>query len=125
MGNVKGADLGALIIEQLNSYKTFVKASVDEAAQKNAKKLQKLIKNKSPVRSGGYKKGWKVKKTSNTTFIVHNKTGWRLTHLLEFGHATKVGTGRVKAYPHIAPARDKVEKEFLEDIEKAVSGNGH
>ena len=63
----------------------------------------------------GYKKGWTVtakrRNRRDTEQIVHNKTQYQLTHLLEFGHATRNG-GRTKEFPHIGKVADKVPEIF-------------
>ena len=69
-----------------------------------------------------YNKGWGIKASSRgkkTEAVVHNKTKYRLTHLLEKGHA-KVNGGRTQSFPHIAPVADKSEKWLVENIKKRV-----
>ena len=47
--------------------------------------------------------------------VVHNKKHYRLTHLLEYGHATRNGL-RTRAFRHIEP----IEKYCTERIEKNI-----
>lgn len=65
-----------------------------------------------------YKKSWKVKKNKKDHVIVHN-TEYRLTHLLEKGHA-KRGGGRTRAFPHIIKAEQKAIRNLIAEIERAV-----
>lgn len=128
--NLKGVDLGSEIMRELQAYSQALVIEADNAAKRSAKRLKKKLENTSPKDRGGYSHSWRIKefksKTNGpSTYVVHNKEHYRLTHLLEFGHAKKDGTGRVKAQPHIEPARDDEEKKFLEDLESVVSGNGH
>ena len=48
-------------------------------------------------------------------YVVHNKNAWQLTHLLEYGHATRDG-GRYEGIKHIEPN----EKETIQSIAKMV-----
>lgn len=50
---------------------------------------------------------------------AYNKKYYRLTHLLEFGHATRNG-GRTKAIPHIRPTEDKYREKFVEELERKI-----
>ena len=50
-----------------------------------------------------------------------NKKRYQLTHLLEKGHA-KRGGGRVRAFPHIAPAEQAGIRELEEGIKRGLEG---
>lgn len=94
-------------------YEGMEKASID-IAKSGARKL----KLTSPERTGKYKKGWRVKSTSTLydfSSTIYNATDWRLTHLLEKGHAKKNG-GRVKPIVHIRP----VEQECINEYKRKV-----
>lgn len=128
--NLKGVDLGSEIMRELQAYSEALVTEADNAAKRSAKRLKKKLENTSPEDTGEYAHDWAVKEIKSktngpSTYVVHNKENYRLTHLLEYGHATKDGTGRVKAQPHIEPARDDEEKKFLEDLESVVSVYGH
>jgi hypothetical protein len=71
------------------------------------------------IRSGNYNKGWRVKKKGNA-YIVHNKTNYQQTHLLEKGHAKADGSGRVQSFQHIGPAEKKAVEELLRRVDQAV-----
>ena len=49
-----------------------------------------------------------------------NKTNYRLTHLLEFGHNLKNGE-KAKAIPHIRKVEEKMSKEFEEKLKKKIT----
>lgn len=109
----------------LAEYGDEVNEKTKEIAPNVAKKAVKDLKSNSPSgASGRYKKGWasKIEETRlSVTITIYNKTRYYLTHLLENGHA-KRGGGRVGGISHIAPVNDSAQKEFLEEIEKAVRG---
>lgn len=100
-----------------------VQKSVKKNVQSVAKEAAQKLKNTSPVKTGSYAKGWAVKKQSDMDVIVHNKTDYQLTHLLENGHIirNKKGTyGRTHGIKHIAPveewAVDELPRRIMEDI---------
>ena len=54
---------------------------------------------------------------------IENKTEYRLTHLLEFGHAIRRGgrkIGDARAFEHIAPVAKKAEENLTKNIIKRV-----
>lgn len=84
------------------------------------KRAAKLLKQKSKVRTGDYRKGWKATVTTDETgteCTVHNKR-YQLTHLLENGHVIKNQTGKtygtVAGDGVIAEVADTVAREFAE-----------
>lgn len=119
-------DIGAAIMKELQNYSNDVVEKVNTSSKEYANKLKKELQENSPKKTGDYKKGWRVKQVykSHTLsqYVVHNATDYQLTHLLEFGHAIKGGTRRVKPIPHIAPAEEKIVNEFLAEVEKAIRG---
>ena len=68
-----------------------------------------------------YVKGFtaKVTKGQITTGEIGNKNEPGLVHLLEKGHATINGR-RTRAFPHLEPAYEEIEKDLAERISKAV-----
>lgn len=130
MADLKGVNIGDAVMRELKAYSEALVTEADNAAKRSAKRLMKKLKDTSPEDTGDYAKDWAVKEIKSKTggpssYVVHNKEHYRLTHLLEYGHATKDGTGHVKAQPHIEPARDNEEKKFLEELESVVSTYGH
>jgi hypothetical protein len=78
--------------------------------------------------SGKYVKSFRVAKTYESTF-EKRKTwyvkapNYRLTHLLENGHALRQG-GRTRAYPHIKYGEEIAIKRMVELSEEAVKNAG-
>lgn len=123
MKSIKIDGLAKAVEQALGEYSEYVTAEVKEVIRETGKKAAKELKKTSPRDSGDYAKSWKsdtVRETANTIHIsVHASDGhYRLTHLLENGHA-KRGGGRVAAIPHIAP----VNEEALEFVEREIEKN--
>ena len=80
------------------------------------------VEGASPVDNGMYRRGWKLKVTKGETVVgatIYNEPHYRVTHLLEYGHALPQG-GRAKAYPHIAPTRKWLEEEVERRLEREL-----
>lgn len=100
----------------LSDYKEEVEEGISIAGDKVAKKTVSNLRKNSPKRKkngGAYAKGWRVS-TIKGKRIIHNKTKYQLTHLLENGHA-KVNGGKVDGIPHIKPAEEEAIKEYVSD----------
>ena len=121
--SIKIDDLVDVISGTLDEYASEVSESVKDSVKQVAKETVREVKSRSPVRFGNYKKGWGQTTISDTptkiVISVHNRKHYRLTHLLENGHA-KVGGGRTKSYPHIAPAERFAERELQRKVEMKV-----
>lgn len=113
-------DLTKEIVSALEVYTTAVSEQIEKEKIDVAKEAVKELKQKSPKDTGEYSKGWKRSKVG-TAQVVHNATGYSLTHLLERGHA-KRGGGRVPGKPHISPVEQKAIDEFEKRVEKVIRG---
>lgn len=103
----------------LTQYTNEVEEELEKAQDDVVKEGLVTLKSTSPIRKGRYAKGWRRKKTRNG-YIIHNATPhYRLTHLLEKGHA-KRGGGRVAARPHIQPVEEKMIKDYEKRVERAI-----
>ena len=81
----------------------------------------RLCENYEDTGSEYAQQGTDAHSLSSKAVVVHSKKQYRLTHLLEFGHA-KRGGGRTKAQPHIAPAEKAGFDLLLSEVEKGVKG---
>lgn len=104
-----------------DSMKTVCKEAV---ADLNAVKT--FSPNGNPT--GAYSRDWtyEVKPVKRYTrqAIVYNEDHYRLTHLLENGHALKRGGrvyGSVRAYEHIYPINEKAQERFIEEVVNAIT----
>jgi len=124
MANVSIDQLAAEIAKGLAEYSQDVVEKVNISSEKVGKSAVKRLKETSPKRYGKYAKSWTMKTEPEVgqphKRIVHVKAPhYRLTHLLEHGHA-KVGGGRVEGIPHVRPAEEMVIKEFMAEVEEAI-----
>ena len=109
--------------ELLDEVNEDVQRSAERNIQRVAKEAVQKLRNTSPVKTGKYAKGWGTKRDGKMTVIVHNRTAYQLTHLLENGHVVrnKKGTyGRTHGIKHIAPveqwAVEELPRRIIEDI---------
>ena len=124
MANISIDQLAAEIAKGLAEYSQDVVEKVNVSSDKVGKAAVKRLKETSPKRYGKYAKSWTMKTEPEVgqphKRIVHVKAPhYRLTHLLEHGHA-KVGGGRVEGIPHVRPAEEMVIKEFMAEVEEAI-----
>ena len=115
--------LAAAVADELESYRQDVTDGLKKSVKDAGKQCLNEIRNASPVRTGRYRKGWQTSKAYESSeeirVIVHNKTDYQRTHLLENGHLTRDGVSRVLGIPHIAPAEQHAA-EILQDKVKVV-----
>lgn len=128
-----------LVNTLVNAYETYtdeVKKKVRTGINKISREAKQEVislsrKGKKPKKDGytHYKDGWinsAIQDNGVFGAAVHNKK-YQLTHLLEFGHLTRKGTGRTagqgkdetRAFPHIAIAQEHAEEKvdkLLEDL---------
>lgn len=124
---IKGADgfkqLEVEIKKTLEDVKIATPIALENAVDATAKEVVKRTKEKSPVRTGVYKKGWGSKKVPGRvgTYgrIVFNSKKPNLTHLLENGHFDHVRRIKVDPIQHI-PKDKEVEEIFTEKLEKEI-----
>lgn len=124
---IKPEELQKALMNYLENYKEDIDEDVIEIVDEVTKQAKEELKQTSPrrgiARQNQYYKGWAVKLSKRRTGVYHkviwNKTNYQLTHLLEFGHATRNG-GRTKAIPHIRPVEEKYNVEFVDKLEKKI-----
>ena len=119
----KTESVTAQMKELLDEIDKDIEKSAKTNIQTVAKESVVKLRNTSPRKTGSYAKGWGVKKQGDMDVVVHNRTDYQLTHLLENGHVirNKKGTyGRTNGTKHIAPveewAVDELPRRIIEDI---------
>lgn len=120
------ADLSQEIVKAMQQYSGVVSETVETVLKDVGKDAQKRVKVASPKKTGAYRRSWKVsveRESGRILVAVHaKKPYYRLTHLLEDGHKTRGGKGRVRAYPHIRQVEAWAEQEALTRIAKELKG---
>lgn len=131
---IKVDSLADEIAKTLKEFQGATSNAVEDAVFQVAKETSVMLRGSSPKQSGKYAKGWSYTKDrrgykgDQHISIVHQKgKGYRLTHLLEKGHAIvrggrKVGTS--PAIPHLAQAEEfaarELESRIKSNIERKV-----
>lgn len=119
-------DLAETIAKEMEAYSEEVTVNMKKAVDTVAKEVNEEIKShvtfKQPT--GDYVKSFRIKKLREGRYskvkIWHvAEPHYRLTHLLEYGHAL-VNGGRSKEYPHIKYGQEIAEKRMEELTEEAI-----
>ena len=111
------------IAQALTDYSQEVSDKIKKIVDTQSQEAVKELKETSPKKTGAYAKSWRQKssyedaRTKRNT--VYNKDHYQLTHLLEYGHASRYG-GRVRAIEHIAPVEQRIAERLQKEIEKEV-----
>ncbi len=124
MANINIDQLAAEIAKGLAEYSQDVVEKVNVSSEKVGKAAVKQLRQTSPKKTGKYAKSWTMTTEKEIgqphRRIIHAKAPhYRLTHLLEYGHA-KRGGGRVEGKPHIRPAEEMVIREFMAEVEEVI-----
>lgn len=128
--------IGDTISRELSTWTADIQMGVAQLVDKKADELKNEIKKRAPEHSykiknrkkGKYKKSFRVKVT-NEKFTYYEKTvfasgnEYRLTHLLEKPHQKKNKSGTVNPKVHIAPATEKIKKEFETEVKNLISSS--
>lgn len=113
-------EVQAFFKDYLGDVMTATSTVVPEVAKETANR----IKSTAPKRTGKYAKSWKMStekgRTNVKTTIYADKPEYRLTHLLEYGHA-KRGGGRVQGQEHIEPAEKWAAEEVVSRLRRAMT----
>ena len=112
-------EMANAISKQISEWTQEIADVTKQAVVETSIEAVRELRQTSPRRVGGgrYANDWDRKVTSENRFklnqIIYNKKHYRLTHLLEYGHANARGGGRTPAHPHIG----QVEAHSMEMLE--------
>ena len=126
---IKADELQKALTDYLENYVEDIEEDVKDTVTEVAKEAKQELVQTSPrsgiARKTKYYKGWAIRNGGRTRKkhyygkTVWNKTNYQLTHLLEFGHATRNG-GRTNPQPHIRPVEEKYGTKFVDLSEKKI-----
>lgn len=119
-------ELAKAVQFELEIYAHTTQEDVENATNNTAKFVLKELRNAKPPGSekygswDAYRKGWQSKRENKKkkylyNLVIHNKTHYRLAHLLEKGHALVAG-GRTSSFEHIRPIQQRAEDIFVDEI---------
>ncbi|HBA62592.1 MAG TPA: hypothetical protein DCZ20_01915 [Lachnospiraceae bacterium] len=114
--------LAGAVVEALNEARDLTEEALKRAIDKTASQTVADTKQAAPVKTGAYKRGWRSKVTERLSGrgaygkTVHNRTRYRLAHLLQHGHG---GPRPARAYPHI-PSDVETEALLTQNIEREM-----
>ena len=132
----KGFTLGLDVSEILKEYSDEVQREVAFSAYEVGEVVVRSLHATSPKgNTGKYARGWTWDTVTTSHGLIqiwiHNETSYRLTHLLEYGHALVKGgrlteggykVGEVRGIKHIQDRRDLAERELIKRVEERLNG---
>ena len=115
--------LSDAIAHELDDYNKVVIEGTKKEAKEAMDELVKETKATAPKRTGRYKRAITSKKSWENSLGVEyiwyvKSPHYRLSHLLENGHAKKNG-GRTKAFHFIKKASDPIIDRYIRAVEEA------
>lgn len=123
--NIKPDELAATINEFLTmateEYTEVMKDVIDDIAQGTLEETKRHITWHDKVYSDSFAISEETNtKRSKKKLWYASKGMHRLTHLLEFGHVTRNGTTRTRAYPHVEYGQVYVTENFAKELKERI-----
>lgn len=131
---MSSSDISKDIAKIMAEYTDSIRAEINEIVDDVGQEATAMLKGKAPRKKGKgggkYRRSITVelsKKYGSSGFTVYAKAPhYRLTHLLENGHRTRLKTGeygtkgKTTPQPHFAPVQEWADKEVIRRIEEAI-----
>ena len=122
---IKAEDLSSAIADELKIYSKGIREQVDEEARKSAEEL--VVKTKATAPVGKRRKHYKnsismkeIRTVRTSTYVWYVKgPDYRLSHLLEKGHALRNG-GRVEGTHFIKNAAGPIIRDYEEKVKEII-----
>lgn len=120
------------ILEYMANFVDVTDEACEKGVLETADDVIKALRSAHPSGAGDWKRynsGWTFRKEvkkrrSGIAAICYNAKYYRLTHLLEYGHAIINSGGRkvgeAAEFPHIKPIEERAEKDLLANIKNWI-----
>lgn len=127
MAKINSDKLAVEVMNELNAYRDTTVEKMKMAVTETAKQTAAELRETSPEgATGEYAKHWAYKRDASLSgrykqsmVVYSKKPEYRITHLLENGHAKRNG-GRVEGEPHIKPAEEHAKEILTERLEREL-----
>lgn len=121
---INSKDFSKTIQSYISEYGDEVLEKNAEALETVAKEVTRDLKKAGDFGGTSFRKSIAYEMQTGRKIRVRAKIGakapyYRLTHLLEFGHATANG-GRTKAFNFVKPINDTVEQRYIAEMERLL-----
>lgn len=124
--NISIDEFAEAIADELAVYQRATVDTVRKTVDEMKKEVTQVVKNAGGYtdRTGSYRRG--ITSTNTTTrgetsraYVWAGPVNYRLSHLLEQGHAKKNG-GRTRAFPHFEAGDRFLASEFTRQLKKNI-----
>lgn len=121
---ISSSNISSEMQKILSKYGNDVRDVVRRLVKKAGEEARDELRQTSPKRTGRYAKHWRTSEYTWSSLGAEITVSvapphYRLTHLLENGHANRNG-GRTPAKVHIKPVEEEVKRELEKNIRQAI-----
>ena len=122
---IKADNIASEITTLLTKYSDNISEEMKKVVDECTEGVMNEVKQHVDWHDKKYSKSFKVKNTfedkrnkRNTWYV--QSPHYRLTHLLEFGHVTRNGQTRTRAYPHVKYGDEYLNDNFFKKMGEAL-----